>query len=152
MALTEQLRELTKTEIAGKLEALKSRTKNAMEKAKKPVKQIGFGLSAVAGGAAGGAIAGIKPGISKVPTDLGIGALVAVGCAFAAGNEAVDALAMGAYGMVAGSTSRTTEKSMRNWREQRAAEKGDAQAAQIVALQKQLDDLRKLRDTPPAKK
>jgi hypothetical protein len=152
MAIAEQLKDLTKTEIAGKLEAMKARAKSAMEKAKKPVKQIGFGLAAVTGGAAGGAISGMKPSISKIPTDLGAGALLAAGCAFAAGNEAVDALSLVGYGMVSGATSRTTHNHMRDWREERAAEKGDAQAAQIVAMQKQLNELRKNRDQPPAKK
>jgi hypothetical protein len=152
MALTEALKDLTKTEIAGKLEALKSRTRNAMEKAKKPVKQISFGLAAVAGGAAGGAVAGMKPSISKVPTDLGLGVLIALPCAFAAGSDAADALAMAGYGMVSGAASRGTAEHTRDWRETRAAEKGDVAAQNIVALQKQLNQLRKDRDTPAAKK
>jgi len=150
--MSDQLKELTKTEIAGKLEALKSRTRNAMEKAKKPVKQISFGLAAVAGGAAGGAVAGMKPSISKVPTDLALGVLIALPCAFGAGSDAIDALAMSGYGMVSGATSRGTEEHVRDWRETRAAEKGDIAAQNIVALQKQLNQLRKDRDTPAAKK
>lgn len=128
MALSQELKDLTKTEIAGKLEALKNRGKAAMERAKKPLKQISFGLATVAGGAAGGAISGAKPNISKVPTDLAVGVLVALPCAFAAGNDAIDALAMAGYGMVSGSTSRLTHDSMTMWREERAAEKGDVAA------------------------
>lgn len=140
------LAERSKGELLSTIEAMRNRAKTITAKAEKPMLQFAHGASAIAGGAAGGLVAGIKPEVMRVPTDAGLGLLVALPCLFAAGSPAVDAVAHAGYGMVAGAASRITQRSVRNWREQRAADGGDSQAASIVQAQKQLDEARKARE------
>lgn len=142
------LQKMTASELRGSIERMKTRARNLAEKAQHPVKQGGFGVAAVAGGATGGLVAGMKPEFLGVPTDAIAGAAVALPCLLGAGNTAVDALAIGGWGMLAGSASRLTFNGTRNWREQRAADDGEALAKQIVAAQKALDALRVKRDNP----
>jgi len=150
--MADPLMKLNTTELRSRLQGIQTRAKNLAEKAKKPLIQGGFGLSAVAGGVLGGAVAGMHPKISKVPTDGLLGAVIAVPCLMAAGSPVVDAAAMAGWGMIGGAGSRQTHNSVRAWREQRAADDGDALAKQIVAAQASLDALRKQRDEAPAKK
>lgn len=145
------LAEKSKTELLSYIERGKSRAKAIAQQAAKPVMQIGHGLAAVGGGAAGGVIAGVKPEVGRIPTDGIVGLVVAVPCLMGAGSPAVDAIAHAGYGMIAGTASRLTQRGVRNWREQRAADAGDAQAQQIVAQQKALDDARKARENPAKK-
>lgn len=147
-----QLQERSKTELVNYIEKTKERAKAMAKQAMKPALQLGHGASIVAGGALGGAVAGAKPSIARVPTDLGAGLLVALPCLMGAGSPAIDAVAFAGYGMVAGAASRGARSGVRNWREQRAADNGDSAAQQIVAEQKKLDELRKQRDAPPAAK
>lgn len=144
--------ERSKSELLSSLQNMKERALRAKEAAAKPIAQVGNGAACVAGGALGGLVAGMKPSIARVPTDLGLGLVVALPCLMSAGSAAVDALALAGYGMVAGGASRLSQRGVRNWREQRAADGGDSAAAQIVQLQKQLDEARKARDEAPAKK
>lgn len=146
------LKALSAPELRNTIERMKQRGKTVIEKGRKPLIQVSMGASAVAGGAAGGVVSGLKPSFSKVPTDAIVGLVIALPCLMGAGSPGLDALAMGGWGMLAGAASRTTGRATRNWREQRAADGGDAQAAQLVALQKSLDDARKLRDEKPVKK
>jgi hypothetical protein len=145
------LKQLSAPELRNTIERMKQRGKSIVEKGRKPLIQGGMGLSAVAGGAAGGVVYGMKPSVARVPTDGALGLLIAVPCLMGAGSPAIDCLAMAGWGMTSGASSRVTGSATRDWREQRAADSGDAQATQIVALQKQLNELRKLRDEAPAK-
>lgn len=143
------LAERSKAELLNTVESMKNRAKSMAQKAMKPAIQLGHGVSAVAGGAFGGAVSGMKPTVARVPTDAGLGLLIALPCLMGAGSPAVDAAAFAGYGMLAGAASRGTRQGVRKWREQRAADSGDSQAAQILQLQGQLDELRKQRDNPP---
>lgn len=144
--MADALMKLNTTELRSRLHGLQTRAKNMAEKAKKPLIQGGFGVASLAGGVLGGAVAGMHPKISKVPTDGLLGAVIAVPCLMGAGSPMVDAAASAGWGMLAGAGSRMTHESVRNWREQRAADDGDAVAKQIVTAQANLDDLRKKRD------
>jgi hypothetical protein len=146
------LKQLSAPELRNTIERMKSRGKNLIEKGKKPLLQAGLGVSAVAGGALGGLATGLKPTLARVPVDAGLGIIIAVPCMFGAGSPEFDALAMAGYGMLAGAASRGVHDHVRDWRENRAADGGDASAKAIADAQKSLDALRKARDTAPAKK
>lgn len=137
---------LNATELRNRLQRTIDRGKALAEKAQKPLMQGGMGLAIVAGGAAGGVVSGLKPTIGKVPTDLILGSAVALPCLFGAGNPIVDAAAFAGWAMASGGASRLSHDSVRDWRENRAAEDGDAAAKSIVALQKQLNEARAKRD------
>jgi hypothetical protein len=142
------LAEKTKGELAQTIAKMKAMRQSAIEKAEKPLKQGGYGLATVAGGALGGVVAGMKPTVFRIPTDGLTGLVLAVPCLIGAGNPGVDALAFGAWGMVAGATNRIVETSTRDWREKRSADAGDTQARDIVTMQANLDAARKARENP----
>lgn len=151
MASFAQLAEASKTELLAKIKNsnLRDRAMAIKEKAKAPLMQGGLGVAALAGGTFGGVVAGMKPTISRIPTDAIVGAVIALPCLAAAGNSGVDALAVGAWGMLAGAASRATQRATRDWREKRAADAGDANARQLQSLRQQITTL----ETPvtPAK-
>lgn len=142
------LKQLSAPELRNTIERMRSRGKAVVEKGRKPLIQAGTGLSAVAGGALGGLIHGMKPSVARVPTDGVLGVVIALPCLMGAGSPALDAVAMAGWGMAAGAASRGVGSHVRDWREKRAADGGDTGAQQIVALQTQLDTLRKNRDEP----
>jgi hypothetical protein len=149
--MASELAQLAKPELLERIERMKSMARNAAKRAEKPMIQGLHGVSAVGGAAVGGLIAGIRPHVFRVPTDAVLGLVIALPCLAVAGSGAGDVGAQIGWGMLAGATGRETGRAARNWREQRAADGGDSAAQQIVALQKQLDDLRKQREQPPAK-
>ena len=149
--MASELAQLGKGDLVERIERMKTLAKNAAKRAEKPMMQGLHGISSVGGAAAGGFISGLRPHIFKVPTDAVVGLVIALPCLAIAGSTGGDVGAMIGWGMLSGATGRETGRATRNWREQRAADGGDAAAQQIVALQKQLDDLRKARETPPAK-
>ena len=144
------IQELPKVEIIDKYERLKNSLRNAAKKAEKPMIQGLHGVSAVGGGALGGLVAGVRPHLFKLPTDAILGAVVALPCLAVAGSTAGDVGAMIGWGMLAGAASKATTHATTSWREKRAADGGDATAAQIVNYQNLLETLRKQRETPPA--